>query len=393
MALKQAQADYSHLKNAISIICKTFCGMSQIKTKVVFFGIAVAINANAQNRCIELFYGKKIEQAQRTAINPTANIDTYNGNTRFSTKLWDIAAMGVLGEMFDLTFNAQNGRNIPIVNEFKTLEVRARTKKVLEESTALVTPKDLEIINRTVKITDLTSDTRLVSVKNYTVGNETPELEQAIKNYFSLSYIRLVNWVYRLSNLEKNDPISSAVMMDEVAEYAVQRIGFEFNLIYDNKILKKHLQIIAKVINEYESTTDFLKRQNALRKLEIEIPLMPTSGVTVAVKITDPKYPAEIKRYFKNDHEDPLGIMVVKQKNEFKLRHAMISKVIEMLPLEHLVEIHAHTKAHVKAYAKLGFVDTGLINNPKYPDAKIHLLRATREQVLEHIKTILDRLE
>jgi hypothetical protein len=113
----------------------------------------------------------------------------------------------------------------------------------------------------------------------------------------------------------------------------------------------------------------------------------------VAVKITDSKSPVELKRYFKNDLEDPLGITEVKQKNELKLRHSMLYKAIEALPEGQMVEIHAHTKAHVIAYAKLGFVDSGLIVNPKYPDIEIRLLKATREQALQHIKAILDNLE
>lgn len=392
MRPKQIHIQSIRFSTGKSVKCKPIYGMSHFKTIVLIFIFLFAGNTQAINQCSKIF-NTLFNEAEITTINPNANINMYKTNPFINKKMWDTTMMGIMGEMYNLTTGSQNDRNIPEINEALKIGIDIRTKKIIAEETTPVTSQHLQIINRTVKISSLTGDTKLVTVKNYSVGNNIPELERAIRIYFSSSYLKLVNWVYRLSNLEKDNPASSATMMDEVAVYALQKKGFEFNLIYDNRILDIHLQRIAYIINEYEATTDILKRANALKKLEVEIPLMPIAGVSVAFSIADTNTPVELKRYFKHEPEDPLNFADVKQKNEFKLRHLMLYRIIEELPAGKVIEIHAHTKAHIIAYAKLGFIDAGLITNLKYPDIKIHLLKATREQALLHIKSILDSLE
>lgn len=367
-----------------------FFRLFSLYTSILFLSLQWALNLYAENKCIGLFP----DQTLSHPIDDKVNVNAFIASAPKATnKQWDIATMGVLSELYDLKQNPKNGRSFPEADLIAKPIVEARTKKLLSESDVEVTNKHLEIIDRTVKIESLTEDTVLVSLKNFMIGKEHAELESAIKNYFSLTYIKTVNWVYRLYNLEKNETMSSMVMMDEVSYYAAQLIGFEFNLIYDKKVIEKHLKVIAKVIEEYEAASGADAKAQALRRLQIEMPLMPIGGVTVVSKIVNPNAPVELKRYFKSEIEDPLGLADVKPKDEFKLRHAMLYKAIERLPIGQQVEIHAHTRAHVIAYAKLGFVDTGRIVNPKYPEVEVRLLKANREVALAHIKAILDGLE
>lgn len=357
---------------------------------ILFLSLLWGLNSYADNKCKDLFS----EATVAYHIDDKVNVKAYVANTtKVTNKQWDIATMGVLAELYDMHQNPKNGRNFPEVNQSGKSSVEVRTKALLSESDIEVTSKHLDIINRTVKIESLTDHTVLVSLKNFMVGKEHPELESAIKNYFSLTYIKLVNWVYRLYNLEKNETMSSMVMMDEVSYYAANLVGFEFNLIYDKRVIEKHLQVIAKVIEDYNSTDDISVKEQVLRRFQVEIPLMPIGGVTVASNIVNPRGPVELKRYFKNEIEDPLNLVDVKSKDEFRLRHAMLYKAIERLSNGQQIEIHAHTKAHVIAYAKLGFVDSGKIVNPKYPEVEVRLLKATREEALAHIKATLDGLE
>lgn len=367
-----------------------FLRLFSLHMSILFLSFLWILDTYAENKCNDLFPDETVAPRIDDKVNVNAFIAIGGQATN---KQWDIATMGVLAELYDLNQNPKNGRNFPEANLTAKPYVESRTKKILSQSDVAVTNKHLEIIGRTVKIESLTDDTVLVSLKSFMIGKEYGELESAIKNYFSLTYMKTVNWVYRLYNLEKNETMSSMVMMDEVSYYAAQRIGFEFNLIYDKKVIEKHLKVIAKVIEEYEAASGATAKAQALLRLQTEMPLMPIGGVTVASEIVNPNAPVELKRYFKNEIEDPLGLADVKPKDEFKLRHSMLYKAIERLPIGQQVEIHAHTRAHVIAYAKLGFVDAGRIINPKYPEVEVRLLKATREEALAHIKAILDGLE
>jgi hypothetical protein len=205
------------------------------------------------------------------------------------------------------------------------------------------------------------------------------------------TYIHLVNWSYRISGLEKNKSLSSLNMMDEMAEIAaLEGRAFVLNLIFDQKVWLQQLRVLETRVNEYTAAKDEKTRRGILENISQPTdPYFPLAGVAITYDMRAPSRPMEIKRYFKNDHEDPMQLMDLQDKNEFLIRHKMIYKIIEGLPPEQQLEIHAHTPIHARAYLKLGFHRAEIIENPKYPGVQVQLLKATREEALAKIGAIL----
>lgn len=312
-------------------------------------------------------------------------------------KLFDKAALGFLGELFDLKWDPI-AKKIVLSENLGVKEYKIKAISDLLErshsSERSVRKDSIDFIERIVGVENITDQTILVKTKNIVVGGEESEVARAVRNHFNLLYIRMVNWNYRFSGLEKNKTITSMVMMDEIALYAKNNQAFNFNLLFDKKIWEMYLLTLSVQLEDYNRAETQEQKELILGHISNgSMPFLPFAGVSWAKDILDTNAPAELKRYFKNDIEDPLDLASTTDKNEFSLRHKMLYRVIESLPEKSSIEIHAHSMVHVKAYAKLGFKKSGIIENKKYPGIKIYLLKAQREEALDKISTILNKMQ
>ena len=149
------------------------------------------------------------------------------------------------------------------------------------------------------------------------------------------------------------------------------------------------MRILQMMWSRYRETNDPTGKSWHWSQMFEPHPFLPFAGVAVAKSFRRIDAPVELKRYFKNENEDPFSLITVEKKDDFTLRHKLILSVLQNLPPGTKVQIHSHTPVHTIAYAKLGFTKIGPIKNPKYPDAHIDLLEATREHILEKITALL----
>ncbi len=308
----------------------------------------------------------------------------------------DIGLMGVLGKVYDLSVDPITKKNKFDFNEVYAKEVTEKTKKelLLAQSQSL-TKEFKKVLHEQIRIENLTPDSVFVQINNQRNFESLPsEIVSALRSHFSTMYLHTVSWVYRHSNLERNNILTNAKMMDEIVAYAKDQKVFEFQLLFDQKTWQAKLQILNLRFNEYQMATDPIIKKKLLDEISQPTePFLPFAGLATATNLRDRSAPIELKRYFANILEDPLSILTLKDKNDFYLRHKLIYRTVELLPQEKELEIHAHTDLHVRMYKKLGFVEAGLINNPKYPDATIYLLKAKRETVLDSLSLILKKYE
>lgn len=308
------------------------------------------------------------------------------------TKALDMGTMGILGKVFDIKYHPQAKKNTAEVNEFFTKQELTKARERLEKSASEPTREFADLMKDLFQVEKV--DGGFVTVKTDLGDRRHDDKAEWIRNLrsrFMTSYLLLANWSYRISGLEKNKALSNMNMMDEIHEIAVRDLrSFKLTLIYDEKVWNQQLRVLESQVNDYKAAQDAKTQKDLLSDLaQPTDPYLPLSGVSVTYSMIDATKPMEIKRYFKNDHEDPLSLMQLQDKNEFQVRHKMIYKMIESLPPGQELEIHAHTLVHARAYLKLGFHKAGTITNPQYPGVEIHLLKATREEALEKIALIL----
>ena len=309
------------------------------------------------------------------------------------TKALDIGTMGILGKVFDLKHNPEGKRTTSQVNEFFYRQELTKARERLEKSAPKPSPEFEILMNDLLQVEKVEGG--FVTVK-MDLGDrrhdDKSELIRNLRSRFMTSYLLLANWSYRLSGLETNKALSNMNMMDEIHQIAVRDLRtFKLTLIFDEQVWNQQLRVLESRVNEYQAAYDPKMQQELLGEIaSLMDPYLPLSGVAVTYSLIDRTQPMEIKRYFKNDHQDPLNLMRLQDKNEFQVRHKMIYKMIESLPEGQQLEIHAHTLVHARAYLKLGFHKAGTIMNPQYPGVEIHLLKATREEALAKIAAILD---
>jgi hypothetical protein len=124
----------------------------------------------------------------------------------------------------------------------------------------------------------------------------------------------------------------------------------------------------------------------AVRLFKPELPLFPLAGV--ATVRTGKTY--EIKRYFKNDVEDPFEFLRLQPKNEFRLRYELLLSVARELPEKGVLEIRSHTRVHTLAYRRLGFKVVKTFEEANYPGIQVDLLQGDKQDVVSKIEAILD---
>ena len=305
----------------------------------------------------------------------------------------DIATMGILGKVFNIKYNPVSRKMQEEADPFYQEKVLSETKKWISKIPNKNSSQFMSEVGKTIKVIKLDSGLINIRIETGQIGEkDVSPIEEAIKNKYSVMYIQLVNWSYRLSGLEKNKSLSSFVMFDEIAVLAKNLRSLQLNMVFDPVVWDLQLRILEAQVIAYRNETDPLIAKELLNEIsQPHTPLLPLAGVALSHHMINQSAPVEIKRYFKNDSQDPLGLTEVLPKNEFRIRHEMIYKTVESLQPHHEVEIHAHSLLHAKAYTKLGFKVSEQISNPLYPGVTVYLLKGQRESVLDKISLILSQ--
>lgn len=320
--------------------------------------------------------------------------------------IYDKGLLGPLGKLFDLKTNPATQKIEITKNKYDYQTIAESNKALIERIKLIDNRKYDQVFESSLLIENLTDNTVLVQLSSRYKHDRT-ELNSAVSAYFQNMYYKMVNWKYRSSGLMENETKSSLLMMDDVSVYAKEEKYFDFSLVFDKKVWETQKSILTERIDLYHRAETDLQKNIELNKINDPTdPFMPMAGIAQAVHswfsvtpemykhfgLTPVKHPVELKRYFKNEMEDPLNLLSLDpRKDEFLIRNKMIYKTVERLPVGTALEIHAHTDHHVDAYAKWGFVNSGLIKSEKFKDAKVHLLEASREEMLLKLKAIIDK--
>ncbi|MGZ3775867.1 MAG: hypothetical protein ACXVCY_19240 [Pseudobdellovibrionaceae bacterium] len=225
-------------------------------------------------------------------------------------------------------------------------------------------------------------------------SNETSKekafFSDLIQSRFSSLYQEIVIWIYQKNGLEEYSPLTSAKMIDEQREYISQGSPMDYFLLFDAQAWHAQMLIIEMNWQEYKSTHNTLDSWRSTQMFGSNI-FWPFAGVAIAKPTNNSKGSVELKRYFKNDIEDPFEILNISKKDDYTLRQELLLHALEELPPNTVIQIHSHTKVHTLAYQRLGFNSTSQIQNPKYPNATIDLLEANKEEVIKKIKILLQQ--
>lgn len=403
--------------------------VKQILAFVLFLICITSLSANASEACLSLFqaapslktngfetsfsdYKKQNKEKFKSLIrNAETAISINIGEKTISkselrdklnvNKLFDRALLGPLGRLFDLKLDKINKKIKTVRNKFSFSEIEKETKATLEKIKTIDSSKYDGLFMKLLQPEEVSPNVIMIQISSI-VKPDMGEVERAIQQRFQLLYYEMVNWNYRLSGLLENKTHSNLLLMDDVSVYANEMKYFDFTLVFDHKLWEVEKAILTSLIEQYKKTSDKDEQQKILIEIQKKKePFLPMTGMAQAKHFFSlglasasglNHYPVELKRYFKNDLEDPLDLLNVDPKtDDFVIRHRMIYRTVEKLPVGTPLEIHAHSILHVRAYAKLGFKDTGLIDSEKFKESDIHLLKATREQVLDKIQTILDK--
>jgi len=317
----------------------------------------------------------------------------YLANYFSPQKQLNIESMGFLGDIYDLETDLNTGKvNLQIL-PWRLQEVRSATEDFLKKAPERMSQQERDLLDSSIRIRSLTEDTVLVTA-SFVSFKFLSGISQAILHRFQRIGMSCVTFVYRKSGLESNDPITGFTMADEAIEIIKKRRGFSFHLLYDKSVWEMQERLLAARIQQYQNAQTDSEREFVIRMTNHNRePFLPFSGIVTTEWVVPDHQPVELKRYFSNELEDPLNFTQPSKKNTFKLRHNMLFKVIEELPFQTIVEVHAHTILHKKAYLRLGFKELRVETNSFYPGATISVLRGQREEILSTLSILLNRNE
>jgi hypothetical protein len=301
--------------------------------------------------------------------------------------------MGLYGDIFDFQWSPEKKKVVLVRNEKRIAEIREQTAKKL----AAVKDVDLTpirtLISNTIPIQYLNGQMVLVQASLVSFSHRQG-FEQAVFHRYQQMGIKTVDFVYRHSGLEAKRPLTGATLMDEIVSILKQGRGYNIHLAFDPKVWELELQLLAGYYQRYQAAQTAQEKAKIIGEMNQGLdPFQPFSGVVTTEFILPTDRPTEIKRYFKNDFEDPIEFLALPAKPEYELRLQMLSQVIGGLRPENELEIHAHSVVHLRAYLKLGFHIFSEMENPLYPGVKVYVLRGEKSGVLEKIKKALDRLQ
>jgi hypothetical protein len=309
-------------------------------------------------------------------------------------------SLGKLGNLYDLVTDPVTGKVQALKNKHFFDQSRRQLKKRFNDAPEPASKAFVARVNAIVSARELPGDLVIIKINQDTLGFLDPFTEGhrakgLIINRLFRTYETLVTFGYRLSGLEENS-VSSSVHMHLEASLLRSRLhSIDYNLVFDKKVWASLLRLLENDVHVVE-TTSWNSNANKLAThtiIDVNEPLYPMAGVALMSDRKNPGSPIEIKRYFKNDYEDPLGLVGVSEKNEFRARHEMLYEIFNALPAGQPLEIHAHSIVHARAYMKLGFKRTEIMENPLYPGVQVHLLKATREEAMEKIAAVIRELK
>jgi hypothetical protein len=288
-----------------------------------------------------------------------------------------------------------------IKNEVEYARMTSEVRAVLNRSTPENTERVKAMLTEMFTPTAVTSTT--TGLTHSFIHHETPRqvimrqdpVVQAFKTWIYLKYLQTINFTYAKSGLEDPSLPSLANVMDEPSSYLNKFLDFRLYLVFDNQVYQKFLEYMGGILTEYETTNGPEEKKKVLYKFSDQRdPFHPLTGVAlIDGQFLPARPPVELKRYFRNDDEDPLGLSGTLKKDSAVVRLRLLLQVIGGLPANTRLEIHAHSPEHVKLYKKFGFNNSGPFTNSLYPNAKIYLLTSTREVALTAIGEILKKHE
>lgn len=358
--------------------------------------IGLVSMAQAQEICQDLF---EVTEAPHT-LPPLGAPKTlerwYPREDGPSMDVHNFDLLGKLGNLYDLVQDIATGKIQAIKNKRFFDQSRRQLKKRLAEAPAAPSKEFTARIAGIVSARELPGDLVLIKINQDTLANldifaQGQRANGLIINRLFRTYENLVAFSYRLSGLEENSVSSSVHMMLEAKLLRSQLRSIDYNLVFDKKVWLDLLRILEEDVRIVDSTPMGSKANNQAthRIIDVNEPLYPMAGVALSADRKAPGSPIEIKRYFKNDYEDPLGLVGVSDKNEFRARHEMLYEIFKALPAGQPLEIHAHSLVHAKAYMRLGFKRIEVMESHLYPGVQIHLLQATREETMEKIAAVI----
>lgn len=287
--------------------------------------------------------------------------------------LFSAQIMKPLGKLFRLEWDPSRRRVIEIPDPAEIERQKAFYAKELAELSTEIAPEFRTLLKKVLKIEEISPDATMISI-NPVIQIWADPREQALAHRMMNYYINTVSYIYRFSELEPNQVRTNAKMLDEIAMYGERGQYFNFHLLFDKatwsiqeRYLQKYYLDLAKA--DFEDHWEFQ-------------PFLPFAGVVTTETFTGPRKPVEIKRYFRNHHEDPLQLAHTREKDELRHRILMLRAAINDLAPQSEIEVHAHQESQMRLYVRMGLSVTETIENPKYPGVKVYVLRGQREKLL-----------
>ena len=306
-------------------------------------------------------------------------------------KQLNIASMGVLGDIFDLITKPSSAEPELHINDWRYREVKKDTENLLKLAPVVIPLRILDLITDSVDVREISGDTVLITAKLVNSKFLTG-VSQAVLHCFQRVGLSTVTFVYRKSGLESNEAITGFTMLDEAVDVMSKQRGFSIHLLYDKAVWNMQLKALAARIVQFEKTENEEEKEKVLSSIsQGRESFLPFGGIVTTEWVVPSGQSVELKRYFSNEFEDPMSLVKTYPKNEFRLRHQMLHRVISELPKKTQLEVHAHSDLHKRAYLKLGFFVDREDVNPLYPGAKIYVLTGSREIVLAKIELILNK--
>ncbi|MEZ0391811.1 MAG: hypothetical protein ACAH59_06320 [Pseudobdellovibrionaceae bacterium] len=303
------------------------------------------------------------------------------------------SVLGIFGEIFEFQWRPEQRKMILASDQKRQNELRTITERKLKESQAEDLGAMQALIAKCLPVRTL--DDQIVLVRASLVSRgRLNGFEQAVLHRYQQMGMKTVDFVYRLSGLEKKRPLTGATMIDEVVSILKQGRGYNINLAFDPKVWALELQLMAGYYRKFQDAKTSEEKAKIIGEVNQGVdPFQPFSGVVTTDFLVPNGHPTEIKRYFHNPYEDPLGFLNLPAKNEYLLRLKMLLQVARELSADIPLEIHAHTKVHMRLYGQMGFGLFRETENPLYPGVPVYVLRGEKTEVVKKVTAILERFQ
>jgi len=301
--------------------------------------------------------------------------------------------LGALGKVFSLRRDASTGKIQAHRNDAVAQRLRQEALAIFQQPIPPLSREDIDFAFRYVKFRRLAElGVYEVEISNQLWTDQPNEFANAIRNRFILKYWDSSNFAYRLSELVPNSTLSSAQLVDDVTVYGKNSNRIRSRMYFKEEEFQADAMVISLLLAQYRQA---LANGDASAAHAIASSanrygsyFYPFAGMSLAENLERPKEPVELKRYFKNDHHDPLNLADPSQQAspEYVYRQNLIYQSVLELPAGTELEIHAHTVIHRKAYLKLGFHLAETRKGANFSATEIYILRATREEVLAKMR-------